>query len=229
MTTQPDKGAGTSDVLAMMTNTIMGRKTQAAAKLTPVGSEITVVHTVSTSPIPDKVAAPFPNDKPREVVLEAIAGLERERDKLNEVIAALRLLADAPEQAAATPADEQKQTEREADQRAEASGLIVIDGGGNPDADDEDDEDEMSDAVAEATVTKPGGDAAPIDTDKLQQDAQAAVFGAGGSLAFTPTIEQPIPTGWVCPTHGAAKTAVKTSRLGREYRACSECGSFEKL
>lgn len=179
----------TKSVLDQMTAGIMSRKATAAARLTPVAGEVAVTHALP------RTSAPFPNDQPAEVVSDTIIVLERQIAHLQEVVAALRLLANQP---AETPVDldaQRRDRERAADERINHLTAVA------------------------------NGQAQAVD-DAEQEAAQqfVASFAAKSAAAQAATFK---PVGWVCPEHRVAE--VKTSRKGREYRACPQCTEFERL
>lgn len=162
----------TQDVLGMMTAHITGRKTQAAARLTPTGSEVTRTHVLP------KTDAPFPNDQPQEVVEQKIVELERIIAQLQDAVAALRTLAGKDAEAPVDLAAERKVRERAAD---EAHATRVA---------------EANEAIAQAdTVDDAVEVVARFNRNfKAQQEvAQAATFTQPAA---------PEEKGWTCPQHG---------------------------
>jgi len=93
-----------ASVLDEMTSAITTRKDEKAATLTPVGLERQVI------------PASFPNDMPKEVMLEAIRDIGRIIGNLQDAQAALALAATGnPAKAVADVALTQKEVERAAD------------------------------------------------------------------------------------------------------------------
>jgi len=190
-----DKTAATASVLDMMTAGIMSRKSQAAAKLTPVAGEVPPIHKASTveAAYSGQAGAPFPFDDPQTTVLALQKARAEVMHVLDGIDALLALYGSKPAVRAVVEdtAAERKAKERAADARAAA-------------------------AAAQEE---------PFDErlERLTAEAQASVFA---KVTETVTTAQP-DAGWSCPKHGAF--VKRTSRLGREYRACSECNEFERL
>lgn len=148
-----------------------------------------------------RTPAAFPNDQPQEVVEGTIIILERQITHLQEVVTALRGLASRPAENEPVDLDEQRRArERAADER-----------------------------VAHLTAVA-NGQAAAVDKEEREAAEQFKTdFAAKAAAAQTATFtrQAPVADGWVCPEHAVA--VVKTSRKGREYRACPSCDEFERL
>ena len=97
----------TIDALDMMVAGVTQRKADKSKVLTPVGTE--------TARLP-KTKEAFPNDKPQEIVEQAIVVIEEQAGYLMGAAAALRTLIDQPARDP-DPVDETKEEEREADRR----------------------------------------------------------------------------------------------------------------
>lgn len=83
-----DKTAATASVLEQMTAGVMGRKTEKAAMLSPVGAE--------RGPLPERTNASFPNDHPLEVVSAALRNMRREIASIVEALDAIEALNGGP-------------------------------------------------------------------------------------------------------------------------------------
>lgn len=92
--------------------------------------------------------------------------------------------------------------------------------------------------VAAAEQVQPKRDFAAEFADK-QERAKAAAFDGvrGASTRATSTTGDGNVSGregdatgvvWACPAHGAGSTVTKQSPRGRSFRACSQCGEFER-
>jgi hypothetical protein len=174
----------TQSVLDSMTAGILNRKASRSqpVTLTPVAGE---------SPLPAKIAAPFPNDHPVEAINTAVSDIRTQVQNIIDALDAIDATNGVPPVDAPAPVQpSQQERERDADVR-------------------------VAEIVAAAQPTY------PVYED-LQREAQAAVFAPRVAA-----VGSAVP-GWVCPVHGAAKTAQKTSRKGRVYGVCTACLEFEK-
>lgn len=219
--------AGTQSVLDQMTASVVERKVAAGAKLTPVALE--------PGALP-RTSAAFPNDHPDEALLQRVSALEElfdrmakideEQERLRQLIhqgyAAIRETMDAVKaQLGQTPAtmepvvDAQKAKEQAGDARAKARKAVV---------DDTEDEDPDAGAASPAVVAAMVKATGPIIPPKAGQEPSGVAVALAEEMDED---ESEVVNGWACPQHG--KFITKTSRLGREYRACPECTQFEKL
>ncbi len=96
-------------VLDEMTKGLSTRKGNAASVLTPVGVERPL------ATIPERVAAPFPNDMPRQVIEGGVREIRRQMKRIEEALAAIDEQLDVAPAPAEEPAVSQKTVEREAD------------------------------------------------------------------------------------------------------------------
>ena len=98
-------------VLDEMTKGLSTRKGNAASVLTPVGVERPL------ATIPERVAAPFPNDMPRQVIEGGVREIRRQMKLIEEALAAIDEQLDvAPEPPVIVDSiTAQKTVEREAD------------------------------------------------------------------------------------------------------------------
>jgi hypothetical protein len=183
-------------MLDQMTGSIVNRKTETPASLTPVGTE-------KGGPLDGRHATMLPYDDPQTVQeairhgLRLMQNLQFEIDHIGAGLIALAKLYGLSEAAATgteptppNPADAQRAAERAADLRARRAAV---------------------------TVTETLGQR----IERLSVEAQAATFGDAKS-------GKSVAGGWECPTHGGTYLTVLTSRKGRLYNACIECGAFEK-
>lgn len=200
----------------MMSAQIMGRKTQAAAKLTPVKGEVTPTHVATTeAPLagPAPASVPFPYDQP-DMVKAAIADAERNASEVIrqmtfvlDGIAALKQSFDVKPGETVAPVkleDERKKREQAADEAAREREAIQ-----SVETDEQ--------AEFEANV------------EAKSQAAQAATFREPSAAAVNLAEDMGAnpDEGWFCPEHGTYE--VKTSRGGREFRICPDCDLFERL
>lgn len=189
--------------------------------------------------------AALPYDTPMEEVARILAALVAQRDSLNGVIDAMRLLIGDGEVIDAEKVKDaettQKLLEREADRRVADAAKAAA---GDERAAARVDAEKPMEAVAAAVSAKDRKRAmmldAMVDADatesfadrmaRLQKEAQAAAFGGGITVEPDGGITVEPDGGWTCPDHG--KSVKKVSpRRGREYRGCpvEGCQQFERL
>jgi hypothetical protein len=197
-------------VLDDMTKGITERKSaKAGANLTPVGVEASGV----------KPSLTLPNDTGMLMSNEALA---QHRDYLRKAAADMLAIADGiavlvgdeAETAAAaakTAATEAKLAEREADRKAA---------------------DREAAAAGDKKAAKRVEDSEEFEArmQRLQKEAQAAVFTASDDAPKGPVVPATPADGWVCPEHGAEDIEELSSRLRPAgYLACAVagCGEFE--
>ena len=202
----------TQSVLDMMTAGVVDRKVNAGAKLTPVGLE---------APRPPRplgtTTASYPNDQPHDAILQSLSVIEALYEKLAAHDEKIMVLMDQV--------------------RTEYAGLrVTIDlvkaelgeapgSDSRPAPDPQREKERAADARLAAATVEPEPEEEDVPDPKVTgllahmdqkiAEAQAAIFRDAD--------------GWHCSSHGQA--IVKTSRLGRKYRACpvDGCKEFEKL
>lgn len=190
----PKAAADTQNVLDLMTAGIMGRKAEKAAKLTPVGAEVPVVHSV----IPDQIEAPYPNDMPTQELGRALVIITDQVGYILEAVAAIRAAAGIQATAQAVDLDaERKARETAAEERIAAQRVTT--------------------PQTEAIIARLQGakeQAATFEVEK--QLVKAAVATADEAVATA-------LDGWVCPTHGTAEVRrSRKGREFRACPSCEE-------
>jgi hypothetical protein len=159
--------------------------------------------------------AAFPNDRPQEVVVGMIRDLLIQRDRLDEVIVALRQLAGDPVVTAITDQQaklvEQKNIEREADRVAAERDAAEPVKRKKEIVDKLLDSDDVEDFTSRMA--------------RLQTEAEAATF------TQPPEPPKAADEGWTCPNHEQFEEATSKRRAGVTYRRCplAECSEFERL
>ena len=196
--------AETIDILAQMTSKVMDRK--APTPLTPTKAE-----RVAT-PDPLDQGQAFPWDRPTDVVAHVIKIIERELAIMDGELLASRLVIQGQltylRQYIDLPVEADRNTVKKPDKLDRPmylDGAILT-------------KDPALKAVKGPVIAK----VLVLDEAELLRqfedsmavkasDAQAQVFGPA----------------WACPEHG--KFITKVSKLGREYRGCPVCSSFQHL
>jgi hypothetical protein len=153
-------------MLAAMAAGTLAAKTEMAGKtLTPVAGER-----------PQKIAAPFPNDMPTEVMAEAAKEITRVIGILGDALAALHE-AGVPRVEVIRPIEDQKAIEAAADAAYKAKQA------------------EREDQPVDIEAFK-------ARLAEQQAEAQAAVYTQPVDTEDDPTVSD--SAGWHCPTHGEA-------------------------
>lgn len=106
--------ADTQSVLDQMTAGIVGRKAAKSAGLTPTPGEVAA----SSSAVPARIAASFPNDHPREAIEQAIGLIRLEVAHVLSALDAIESVLGTVRAPSPAPVADVKAQEREADERA---------------------------------------------------------------------------------------------------------------
>lgn len=185
---------GTQSVLDAMTAGIMGRKSKAAAKLTPVVGEVQPIHKIS--PVADAYSgtagAPWPFDDPqttmtalkaaRQEVLHVMEGIDR-------LLAIYGVQLEPPTLPAQAQAEEQRARDRAADER-----------------------------VAAQAAAEPPEESFDERLSRLTAEAQKAVFAKVTEAVTAAPVD-----GWVCPEHGKFQVLTsRRGRQYRACTTCEE-------
>lgn len=194
-----------TSVLDQMTADVTSVKQ--AASLTPVGTE---------KPRLPETTTTFMTQERIEGVIrqlrDSAATLTREADALDAA------LGKAPEERLQEGQElEVKLMEREADRKA--ADRAKADGGDKR-------AQERVDAIT-PEVEAAQSEAFAERMNRLQAEAAAATFGDAPEEAL-PEVRVTNVDGWVCPEHGEDALKDVRSSKGREYRACTICGKFQK-
>ena len=192
--------ASTQNALDLMTAQIMGRKANAAVKLTAVSGEVQATH---TQRMPNDVGVFMSNETLHEhakALRKFAADAIAIADGIDKMLAAD--LDPSTDEKPVDLAAEKKKREREADAAA----------------------------LERAAIQTEGGDQAEFDQRlaELQADAEKATFKEPDAIAIGTAEDQGEDiVGWLCPIHD--KFEVRKSRGGREYRGCPDCNEHAPL
>jgi hypothetical protein len=200
--------SGTQSVLDQMTDTVMKRKQEKGARLTPVGREV-----VSLAD-PLDVGQAFPFDKPQDVIAGIVNQMNKQLNALlspEGPIEALRYQVNYLSQYVTAPVEPDRNVVK--DVRPIIREGVVL----TPDIE----------AIVEKLVTE-----IPTFAENFAakaKDAQDQVFTRATKVANPDRVFQQDKNGWHCSVHGQFKQS--TTRGGNPYRTCPEpaCSEFERL